>query len=425
MRRNRLIMAAVILFALLAGLYSGYRLMNRSVGGQQEAAGTDSQGARADKNRKKKAEKDEKESIEEGREEETQVIRTPVRVEHPGFTRISRQEIQISWSDEKNPYVARYRIMKRKSGESTWQSLGTLDSDGAVSGRELSFLDILEDSTLQQSEYRVDVKVKDEDLYEGVEGTTVFASNILVCIDPGHYKGQNLVDDGETVYAEGDFTLELSRELQKILEGTYGITVSLTRESGRISLGGYTDGELDGGYISLRGEYAKGSDLFLSMHTNANQEGANGYETISQPVEIMKPVILANDLARESQTALDIGNAVGLHLAETSSRLGIASPGKFTRADSREDLAVWTDEWNDSLKTSGTICYRTGDDGQDYYGVLRGASVAGVPGLIIEHGFHTVPEMRRLAAEGVLKTQWAMADAAGIAEGFSLERVNE
>lgn len=35
MRRNRLIMAAVILFALLAGLYSGYRLMNRSVGGQQ------------------------------------------------------------------------------------------------------------------------------------------------------------------------------------------------------------------------------------------------------------------------------------------------------------------------------------------------------------------------------------------------------
>ena len=88
-------------------------------------------------------------------------------------------------------------------------------------------------------------------------------------------------------------------------------------------------------------------------------------------------------------------------------------------------LAVWTDEWNDSLKTSGTICYRTGDDGQDYYGVLRGASVAGVPGLIIEHGFHTVPEMRRLAAEGVLKTQWAMADAAGIAEGFSLERVNE
>ena len=28
-------MAAVILFALLAGLYSGYRLMNRSVGGQQ------------------------------------------------------------------------------------------------------------------------------------------------------------------------------------------------------------------------------------------------------------------------------------------------------------------------------------------------------------------------------------------------------
>lgn len=36
--------------------------------------------------------------------------------------------------------------------------------------------------------------------------------------------------------------------------------------------------------------------------------------------------------------------------------------------------------------------------------------------MIIEHGFHTVPVMRSLAAQGTLKVQWARADA----EGFGL-----
>lgn len=181
---------------------------------------------------------------------------------------------------------------------------------------DFSYTDFLEDAELRQYEYRVDVKVKDEETYEAVEGKSVLASNILICIDPGHYEGKNAVDPEGVAYTEGDFTLELALELRKLLKEDYGITACLTRDSGTINMGG------------------------------------------------------------------------GL------------------------------------LKQPGTICYRTDWNG-DYYGVLRGAASVGVSGMIIEHGFHTVPVMRSLAAQGTLKVQWARADAEGIAEGFGLLKAME
>ena len=73
--------------------------------------------------------------------------------------------------------------------------------------------------------------------------------------------------------------------------------------------------------------------------------------------------------------------------------------------------------YNDATNVEGTVCRRMGQSG-DYYGVLRGAANVGVPGMIIEHGFHTVPEMRGTAKTGELAKAWARADAEGIAEGF-------
>ena len=76
------------------------------------------------------------------------------------------------------------------------------------------------------------------------------------------------------------------------------------------------------------------------------------------------------------------------------------------------------------VEEPGTLCRRLGEHG-DYYGVLRGAANVGVPGMIIEHGFHTVPKMREAAAGGELKERWARADAEGIAEGFGLKIFSE
>lgn len=357
-----------------------------------------------------------KESVEEEKE--------IVRVEDLSFDRVSRREIKIVWQDQKNPYVCEYLVKRRIDGESSWEELGTVASDGRAEDRELSYVDVLETEALKQYEYRVDVKIAEEDRYEAGEGENIAASNILICMDPGHYAGQNAVNVDGIPYAEGDFTLELALELKTVLKESYGITAYLTRESGSVSIGGYTDGGLDSGHISLRGEYAEGSDLFLSLHTNANLEDANGYPTYAQPVEIMKPIVILNTAACESDTALAVGNAVGIRLARSSYELGIAMPDKFRSAACAEEIIQWTDAWNDGVEEPGTLCRRLGEHG-DYYGVLRGAANVGVPGMIIEHGFHTVPKMREAAAGGELKERWARADAEGIAEGFGLKIFSE
>lgn len=245
-------------------------------------------------------------------------------------------------------------------------------------------------------------------------------TGIRICIDPGHYEGANMLyfEDG-TYYCEGEVTLQIAQKLQEILKEKYGITAYLTRDTGTININGYTNDVLDGMYIHLRGEMAAGTDLFVSIHTNANNDWANGYETCSQPISINKPLIIANTAARYDEDMLKLGNYVGQRLTEVESELGITTVNSFRTNMDGAGLMEWTDGYNDSLDVPGTICVRTGNDG-DYYGVLRGAANVGVPGFIIEHGYHTVPEVREQIASGELVDKWAEADAKGIAEGFGL-----
>lgn len=244
---------------------------------------------------------------------------------------------------------------------------------------------------------------------------------IQICIDPGHYSKKNEVyENGKVVYCEGNFTLQVAKELKKILEERYGVIVHLTRTSGNICINGYENLALDSGKISLRGEAAKGMDLFISLHTNANLEHANGVDTNRQPIGITKPIVIVNTVAMESKQALSVANAIGTSLAVSNAKLGISTQEKFHTVSGKDDILNWTDAYNDSVDKEGTVCARRGNNG-DYYGVLRGASNVAVPGMIVEHGFHTVPKMRKLAADGTLAKEWAEADAKGIAEGMRLE----
>lgn len=243
-------------------------------------------------------------------------------------------------------------------------------------------------------------------------------TGLTVCIDPGHFKGASSLE-GENLYGyeEGVFTLKIALALRSQLE-QYGIRCYLTRETDTINIAGHVNRDLDRGNISLRGEMAKGADLFVSIHTNANKDQANGYPTCSQPVGINKPIILVNQTAAGSDQSLKVANEIGQALTKTSNQLGICETDQFQYAD-KEHLTPWSDQYNDSLHVPGTVCYRLGQHG-DYYGVLRGAANVGVPGMIIEHGFHTVEEVRRQAMEEDLAEQWAKADAYGIAKGFGV-----
>ena len=242
-----------------------------------------------------------------------------------------------------------------------------------------------------------------------------------ICIDPGHYAGINCSPEPESWgYCEGDFNLRVALALQRILAERYGIESCLTRTGGSISIGGYTDRELDGSHLSLRGRYAEemGCDLFISLHTNGNQDDVNDSPTWLQPLSITKTVVIVNLPCRDSERWLGVANAIGAQVTAVNNRLEIADGRAFVPVTA-DTVPEWTDEWNDSATLPGSVFCRL-RDGEDYYSVLHGAAEVGVPGMIVEHGFHTVAEMRRLAATGDLAELWAEADAAGIAAGLGL-----
>ena len=238
---------------------------------------------------------------------------------------------------------------------------------------------------------------------------------ITVCIDPGHYHGANhLTGENLYDYEEADADLKIAQELSRILKETYGIDSYLTRTGDSISINGYTDEQIDSGDISLRGKCAADADLFISIHTNANGEDANGAPQTSQPIAINKPIIIANTNACQSPEVIKMCNAIGTNISKLYNEVGLATVDYFNEADAG-NIIDWSQSFNDGLNVAGTVCKRVTNDG-DYYGVLKGAASVGVPGIIIEHGYHTVPEFRYSAMYGDLLRLLAEADAAGIAE---------
>jgi len=344
-----------------------------------------------------------------------------VLIEEVESARISSKEIQIIFTDNYDDTVETYLLMRRNvlTGGG-WENVGSLPSDKNATGDQNIFSDKLGESSPQQYEYRVDVKLPEGQTNTAQEGKAILASNVMICIDPGHFAGRNQVTGEQTYgYAEGDFTIEVAKELKRILKETYGIDSYMTRSGGSITLGGYTDGNLDSGHISLRGTYTaeKDADLFMSIHTNANEENANGYPTCMQPISINKPLVIANGLACSSDTMMRVANGIGVNLAATNYQLGISTVKDFATVE-KNAVSEWTKAANDKTDAAGTVFRRTGSSGGEYYGVLKGAAKVNKPGIIVEHGFHTVPEMRKEAMEGNLKTLWAQADAYGIAYGF-------
>lgn len=155
-----------------------------------------------------------------------------------------------------------------------------------------------------------------------------------ICLDAGHYGKYNQSPANKDYY-ESDITWKLHLYQKKYLED-YGIEVITTRDNQDTDRGLYD-----------RGAVSRGCDLFISDHTNAVGESVNN--KIDYPA---------------AYCAID-GKADGIGMA----------------------LAQCVET---VLKTHqpARIEHRRGDRG-DYYGVLRGATAVGTPGLILENSFHT------------------------------------
>lgn len=168
-----------------------------------------------------------------------------------------------------------------------------------------------------------------------------------ICLDAGHYGKYNrspVVPE----YYESDMNWKLHLLLKTELE-KYGFEVVTTR----------ADKDTDLGLVE-RGRKGKGCDLLLSLHSNAvGTNGAN--EEVDYPVVYIP-------LNRS-------GTELGWKLAKCiASVMGTKQEG---RAETRKGSGDW-----------------------DYYSVIYGAVSVGVPGLILEHSFHT----------NTRSTKWLMVD---------------
>lgn len=155
-----------------------------------------------------------------------------------------------------------------------------------------------------------------------------------VCLDAGHYGNYNA--GAVKGYYESVRMWKLTELLAKELTAR-GIAVIKTRSNQATDLA-----------LTSRGRKANGCDLFLSMHSNAA-----GAESVDYPVAYVP--------------LNGTGTAIGQKLADiVADVMGTVQKGRTAT--------------------------RKGSGGADYYGVIRGAVAVGVPGVILEHSFHTNPK---------------------------------
>lgn len=183
-----------------------------------------------------------------------------------------------------------------------------------------------------------------------------------VCIDAGHFGRYNR-SPANSLYFESIQMWALSRYLGNALK-RWGIEVVYTRSNMNADLG-----------LITRGQKAKGCDLFISLHSNAVANGVN--ESVDYPVAIVNR---DNDRTFLDERSKDIG----LQLAKI-----VANVMETKQAARTSTKASGNDRDGNGLK----------DD--EYYGVLQGCKTVSVPGVILEHSFHT----------NTRSTNWLMSDA--------------
>lgn len=191
---------------------------------------------------------------------------------------------------------------------------------------------------------------------------------IKICLDAGHYGKYNRSPAVKTYY-ESEMNWKLHLLLKKYLE-QYGFQVITTRADQSKDLG-----------LTARGKASKGCDLFISLHSNAVGNGVN--EKVDYPV-VYVPLNGSAD-------------AIGKKLADCVTQVMGTTQKGYTKT-------------------------RKGSGNWDYYSVIHGAVQVGVPGIIIEHSFHTNTRSTKWLLEDSNLDKLAKAEAQVIAEHYGVSK---
>ena len=195
-----------------------------------------------------------------------------------------------------------------------------------------------------------------------------------VCLDAGHYGKYNQSPVVKSYY-ESVQMWKLAEMVSEELEAR-GVQVIKTRTNQATDLA-----------LVTRGKKGKGCDLLISYHSNASTSEATDY-----PVAIV--------FRDDTKTLLDEhSESIGQVLADTVTVI------MATKQKGR----TMTRAYNGDRDGNG---YK--DD--EYYGVLHGAKMAGVPAVILEHSFHTNTRAANWLLENANLRRLAKAEANAIVD---------
>lgn len=213
------------------------------------------------------------------------------------------------------------------------------------------------------------------------EGETM--KEVKIMLDAGHYGKYNR-SPAVPEYYESDFAFKFTNMLKAALEA-YGFTVGTTRKDQAKDLA-----------LQDRGKAAAGYDLFISIHSNAVGSGVNN--SVDYPVAI---TMVDDDKVTIDEISKAVGEILAQVVAATMSTSQAARTYTKLSANDRDGNGIKDDE---------------------YYGVLHGAKLLRVPGIILEHSFHTNAK----AAAWLLKERnlqaMAAAEAAALAKYYGMKK---
>ncbi len=189
---------------------------------------------------------------------------------------------------------------------------------------------------------------------------------LFIMLDAGHagHYNRGIIRK----YWESKMTWKLTNYLKKELE-SYGIVCGMTKKSQKHDPGVYE-----------RGLKAKGYDLFISIHSNYSDARGTDY-----PLAIVS--------SKHKKKLYKKAQPLGKKLVKT-----IRSTMK-----TRQRYQVWVKRQN---------------DGRDWYGVIRGSAAVNVPGIILEHSFHSNRSKCKWLLKNKNLRKMAAAEAKTIAEHY-------
>ena len=219
--------------------------------------------------------------------------------------------------------------------------------------------------------------------YDNVESEGETMKEVKIMLDAGHY-GKYNSSPAVPEYYESDFAFKFTNMLKAALEA-YGFTVGTTRKDQAKDLA-----------LQARGKAAADYDLFISIHSNAVGSGVNN--SVDYPVAI---TMVDDDKVTIDEASKAVGEILAQVVAATMSTSQAARTYTKLSANDRDGNGIKDDE---------------------YYGVLHGAKLVRVPGIILEHSFHTNAK----AAAWLLKESnlqaMAAAEAAALAKYYGMEK---